>query len=351
VLGFAVWLAVTESGSDGVRHVKRALGIQRQAAAARAAAGSPHGAAVPRAGVGRGGPAVRAAWTPPCGRTPGTAALQVAGTPRTAGGNSTAHRLQAGFNRAADVVRPSVVNINAVRRSGVLPRPTAPNAPRFADPFDGVPDKVIAGQAFESIGSGVIVDERGYVLTNNHLVSRATMIMVTRFNHNNEHLPADLVAADPSLDLALLRLRGAAKFPPASFANSSQVEVGDWVLAVGNPFGLGHTVTSGIVSARRQQLTIGNVSYSNLLQTDAPINRGSSGGPLCDLDGKIVGINTAIYAPTGVFSGAGFAIPANRAASSLLPTAITPRPNTVRVSRMRNTPNPTSMTRTDTGSA
>jgi serine protease Do len=122
------------------------------------------------------------------------------------------------------------------------------------------------------------------------------------------------VLSVPRDDLAVLKVDGAAPFPAAVLADSSQVEVGDWVLAVGNPFGLSHTVTAGIISARRSSLMISGVQYSGLLQTDAPINKGSSGGPLVNLAGEVVGINTAIYAPTGVFNGTGFAIPSNRVA-------------------------------------
>jgi serine protease Do len=135
---------------------------------------------------------------------------------------------------------------------------------------------------------------------------------VTRFNEPQNYLAARLVATDTANDLALLQVTGDGPFPCASFADSSLAEVGDWVLTIGNPFGLGHTVTAGIVSAKRTSIAIDGVTYGAILQTDAPINPGSSGGPLVNLQGKMVGINTAIYAPTGAFNGTGFAIPSNR---------------------------------------
>ncbi len=230
-------------------------------------------------------------------------------------GPQPAADLQTAFNRAADVIRPAVVNINAVRLGPAPWQPTDPNAARFLDPFDGIPDKRFGNVAYESVGSGVIVDAAGYIVTNDHLVSGASSFFVTRFNQTNEHLAARLVASDPASDLAILKIDSTQPLPTAQFADSSLSEVGDWVLAVGNPFGLGHTVTAGIISARRSAVAIAGVEYRNLLQTDAPINQGSSGGPLVNLNGQVIGINTAIYAPTGVFSGTGFAIPSNRAAA------------------------------------
>ena len=227
-------------------------------------------------------------------------------------GGPAQNPIQMSFNQAADIMRPTVVNINAVR-SGVPGQPTGdPNGARFIDPFDGVPDKIIGQVAYESVGSGVFVDPRGYVVTNNHVVAGATSMVVTMFNAPQNYLPARMVATDTANDLALLQVSGSGPFPVASLADSSLLEVGDWVLAIGNPFGLGHTVTAGIISAKRSSIVIDGVMYGSIIQTDAPINRGSSGGPLVNLQGKMVGINTAIYAPTGVFNGTGFAIPSNR---------------------------------------
>ncbi len=216
------------------------------------------------------------------------------------------------FNWAADVIRPCVVEINAVRPSPV-PTPVAdPSAARFIDPFDGVPDKVIGQLAFESVGSGLIVDSSGYVVTNHHVVAGASAIAITRFQQAGGQYYAQIVAFDPRKDLALLKIVGDGPFPAATLADSSRVEVGDPVLAVGNPFGFGNTVTAGIISGKRNSLLINGIDFNGLLQTDAPINKGSSGGPLVNMNGEVVGLNTAIYAPTGVFSGMGFAIPSNR---------------------------------------
>jgi S1-C subfamily serine protease len=216
------------------------------------------------------------------------------------------------FNWAADIIRPCVVEINAIRSSSPS-RPVAnPNGARFIDPFDGFPDKFIGQMALESVGSGLIVDPSGYVVTNHHVVAGASTIIITRFQHKEGHYSARTIASDPAKDLALLQILGDGPFPTATLADSSRVEVGDWVLTVGNPFGLGHTVTAGIISGKRDSLLIDGNNFKGLLQTDAPINKGSSGGPLVNMSGQVVGINTAIYAPTGVFNGTGFAIPSNR---------------------------------------
>ena len=216
------------------------------------------------------------------------------------------------FTWAAGVIRPCVVAINAIR-SASLPMPVVdPNGARFIDPFDGIPDKVTGQMAFESIGSGLIVDPSGYVVTNHHVVAGASTIVITRFQQTEGRYSARIIASDPRRDLALLQIVGAGPFPAATLADSSQVQVGDPVLTVGNPFGFGHTVTAGIISGKPGSLLINGINFSGLLQTDAPINKGSSGGPLVNTSGQVVGINTAIYAPTGVFSGMGFAIPSNR---------------------------------------
>jgi serine protease Do len=299
VLGFAIWLAASDAKQSELGAVlpgqwaSEAVGAARPVAAAKPNQASS--AALILAGSeGGGGAKLLTAWH---------------GVTRTVG--SPALQLQSAFNRSADAIRPSVVNINAIRPSFAR-RAAAQNALQFVDPFDGVPDKVFGKLAYESVGSGLIVDPVGYIVTNDHLVGQATAIMVTRYNHANEHLPAHLVATDPRSDLALIKLDREGRFTAARFADSNKVEVGDWVLAVGNPFGLGHTVTSGIVSGRRNTLAIAGVEYRGLIQTDAPINQGSSGGPLVNLEGRVIGINTAIYAPTGVFNGTGFAIPSNR---------------------------------------
>ncbi len=213
---------------------------------------------------------------------------------------------------AVNAIIPTVCDIHARRIGRATPR-TAQNAQnlKFVPPFDGVIDKFVANKGYEKIGSGVFVDDRGYVLTNYHVTMDATDVIVTVFDNPAKDYHADIVAQDPNLDLAILKLRADGPFPEAKVGDSSWTQVGDYVVAVGSPFGIEQTVTSGIISGIRKSLVIEGVRYQNLFQTDAPINRGSSGGPLVNLQGELIGINSAIYAPTGVFSGTGFAIPIN----------------------------------------
>jgi serine protease Do len=161
-------------------------------------------------------------------------------------------------------------------------------------------------------GSGVIVNRRGYVLTNHHVVHGARNITVTVFSGQvSKTYPAQLIDEAPELDFAIVKMlaNGNEQFVPAQIGNSSEVFVGDEVLAVGSPFGLQQSVTFGIVSNTRRSLTVGTRTFTNFLQTDAPINPGSSGGPLVNVRGEVIGINTAIYSPTQGFSGIGFASP------------------------------------------
>jgi serine protease Do len=160
-----------------------------------------------------------------------------------------------------------------------------------------------------SAGSGVIVDPSGVVLTNNHVVAGGGKIMV-RLQDGREFKAVD-IKTDPKTDLAVLRIEGAGKLPAARLGDSSKVEIGDWVLALGQPFGLEGTVTAGIVSAKERGLGI--TDREDFIQTDAAINPGNSGGPLVDLDGEVIGINTAISSNNGGYQGVGFAIPANLA--------------------------------------
>lgn len=164
---------------------------------------------------------------------------------------------------------------------------------------------------YENIGAGVFIDARGYVLTNFHVTKDANEIVVTIFDNPARDVRADIVAEAPNLDLALLKVRENGPFPEAQLADSNGTQLGDYVVAVGSPFGIEQTVTSGIISGMRKAVVIDGVRYENLFQTDAPINHGSSGGPLVNLNGEVIAINTAIYAPTGVFNGTGFAIPIN----------------------------------------
>ena len=161
-----------------------------------------------------------------------------------------------------------------------------------------------------SLGSGFIIDKKGMVITNNHVIQGAEDIIV-KVNGTAEY-KAEVVATDPYADIAILKITSDKKFKPVEFADSDKARVGDWVMAIGNPYGLGGTVTAGIISARNRDINL--TRYDDFIQTDASINVGNSGGPLFNLDGKVIGINTAIVSPGSAGSvGIGFAIPANAA--------------------------------------
>ncbi len=175
----------------------------------------------------------------------------------------------------------------------------------------------------QSLGSGFIIDASGLVVTNNHVIDGADEITVTL--QDNTSLKAKVLGRDESGDIALLQVKSDKPLPAVQFGDSDVERVGDWVLAIGNPFGLGGTVTAGIVSARGRDIRQG--PYDDFIQTDAAINRGNSGGPLFNMDGQVIGMNTAIYSPSGGSIGIGFSIPANmvkggrRAVEGLRPSA------------------------------
>lgn len=221
------------------------------------------------------------------------------------------------FNTVSALILPSVVHIHAVRDRLDQRTPGTGGGTRFADPFDGLPEKFVRNKAYENVGSGVIIDSTGFILTNYHVISQATDLLVSVSGALRKDFPAGIIAADPAVDLALIRVSGAPSLPEARLGDSHSVQVGDWVLAFGSPFGLEQTVTEGIVSNKRKSLVVEGVSYGEMLQTDAPINRGSSGGPLVNLKAEVIGLNTAIYGPNGAFSGTGFAIPVDRAKAFL----------------------------------
>lgn len=159
------------------------------------------------------------------------------------------------------------------------------------------------------MGSGFFIDADGHVVTNNHVIGNADKIEVML--KDGETFEAELVGRDPKTDLALLKVNSDEKFPYVRFGNSAASKVGDWVIALGSPFGLGHTATTGIVSARGRDIGAG--PYDDFLQIDAPINKGNSGGPTFNVGGEVIGVNTAIISPTGVSAGIGFAVPSNMA--------------------------------------
>lgn len=207
------------------------------------------------------------------------------------------------FAVAVSKVRPAVVNIScdSIERTQV----SSDNL-WFDDPAQ---DLLNLG----GIGSGIIIDSRGYILTCYHIVARASNIIVTPFGYEVRRYRAQLIAKDESLNLAVLKISTSHELIAATFGDSSQMEVADVVLAIGSPFGLEQSVTHGIISDNQRDLLIGGRIYREMMQTDVPINRGSSGGPLINVNGEVVAINMAIYSPTGVYSGVSFALPVNQA--------------------------------------
>ncbi|WP_439598130.1 trypsin-like peptidase domain-containing protein [Falsiroseomonas sp.] len=165
------------------------------------------------------------------------------------------------------------------------------------------------GQQVMGAGSGFVIDPSGLLVTNNHVIGNASRMQVTF--QNGEEYPARLVGMDELTDLALLRIEARNPLPAVGWGNSGALRVGNWVLAAGNPFGLGGSITSGIVSARGREIGAG--PFDDFIQTDAPINPGNSGGPLFNMAGEVIGINTAIYSPSGASAGIGFAVPSDLA--------------------------------------
>ena len=170
-------------------------------------------------------------------------------------------------------------------------------------------------QKQQGLGSGFIISKDGYILTNNHVVADADKITVTM--SDGREFKAELVGADPQSDVALIQIKDSGSLPTLPLGDSSKLEVGEWVIAIGNPFGLDQTVTVGVVSATGRS-SVGINEYENFIQTDAAINPGNSGGPLLNINGEVVGINSALFSRTGGYMGIGFAIPINMA-KQLLP--------------------------------
>ena len=223
--------------------------------------------------------------------------------------NSNSQSVPASFADLAERLMPSVVNISTTTtittRSNPFPFQFPPGSP-FEDMFRefGVPQE----RQSSALGSGFIIDEKGIIVTNNHVITDAEDIIV-RVNGDKE-FKAKVIGADPLSDIAVLQLETTEKFVPVKFGDSDKARIGDWVIAIGNPFGLGGTVTSGIISARNR--SIGLSRYEDYIQTDASINSGNSGGPLFDMNGDVIGINTAILGRSGSI-GIGFSIPSNSA--------------------------------------
>jgi serine protease Do len=244
---------------------------------------------------------------------PGNAAPQAA--------MSHARGLSQAFHHAAEVVLPTVVKVESKTKpkSNVMHKGRA--ASPEENPFKGTPFEHFFGEdnledfgdmspmphgRQEGMGSGVIIDSAGIIVTNNHVVDGADEVTVVLADGRD--FKAESIVTDKDADLAVIRIKGAGTLPAAKFGNSDVLDIGDWVLAIGYPFGLEQTVSAGIVSAKGRQI---EKARAKIIQTDAAINPGNSGGPLINLDGEIVGINTAIATNTGSFSGIGFAVPSN----------------------------------------
>jgi S1-C subfamily serine protease len=206
---------------------------------------------------------------------------------------------QESFSRTVNSVKPAVVTINTISlevKTGGVTRP----------------------RTYEQIGSGFIVNPQGYIITNFHVVADADEIKVTRYDGHHHHFyDAEVVALHPDLDLAIIQISGKNHFPTAALGNSNRSKVGDWVLAIGSPFGLDQSVTFGIISATRQSLIINNVEYKDLIQTDACINPGNSGGPLVNVEGQVIGVNTALSNSPQIVEDMGFSIPSNKVKRAL----------------------------------
>lgn len=218
-------------------------------------------------------------------------------------------------------VQPSVVNIVATRSAshaasmrGMDPR-MEDMLRRFFGPGSrpAHPGQNEPKQSANALGSGFIIDSEGYVVTNNHVIEEAEQVQVVL--EDGTTLPARIVGTDPRSDLAVLKVESDKDLPAVLFGDSDSVRVGEWVVAIGNPFGLGGTATAGIISARGRDIQSG--PYDDYLQIDAPINKGNSGGPVFDTQGRVIGINTAIFSPNGGSVGIGFAIPAAQAKTAV----------------------------------
>ena len=215
------------------------------------------------------------------------------------------------FADLAEKISPAVVNIttSAVIEAASEDMPRLPEGSPFQDFFDQFQNPDGEGgepRRSEALGSGFVISEDGYIVTNNHVIEGADEIEIEFFS--KERLPAKLIGTDPKTDIALLKVESPTPLPYVSFGDSDLMRVGDWVMAMGNPLGQGFSVSAGIVSARGREL---QGAYDDFLQTDAAINKGNSGGPLFNMDGQVVGVNTAILSPTGGSIGIGFSMASN----------------------------------------
>lgn len=207
------------------------------------------------------------------------------------------------FAPLVEKLLPGVVNISTVRTE-----PLSGERADITSANDYIRNYFLQDDGgMTSLGSGFLIDPKGYIITNNHVIDKADEIVVTLFDDSRYN--AVVIGKDKMTDLALIKIDANKSLPFVEFGDSDALKVGDWILAIGNPFGLGGSVTAGIVSAKSRDIDAG--SYDNFIQTDASINQGSSGGPMFNMQGKVVGINTAIFSSTGASMGIGFATPIN----------------------------------------
>src|SRR5262249_37835490 len=246
---------------------------------------------------------------------PGTGSLPAWSTRAFAAENAAR---PVGFADIVEKVKPAVISVRVKVNGSVAPTGLEDSLPpgspferffrRFGQP-DGLNPDIPRGPRGRNFvvgqGSGFFISADGYAVTNNHVVDKADVVEVT--TDDGKTYTAKVIGNDPKTDIALIKIEGHSDFPYVNFATTAP-RIGDWVLAVGNPFGLGGTVTAGIVSARGRDIGAG--PYDDFIQIDAPVNKGNSGGPTFDVDGNVIGVNTAIYSPSGGSIGIAFAIPA-----------------------------------------
>jgi serine protease Do len=226
--------------------------------------------------------------------------------------NAQARPTPDGFVELTKRLSPSVVNISTAQtvelsEEDVPAFPEGSPLERFNDFFGNRPGR--DGRVSKSLGSGFVIDASGHIVTNNHVIDGADLIEVTF--PNGDTYEADLVGRDPATDIAVLKIETDNPVPFVSFGDSNAAEVGEWVIAIGNPLGYSNSVTAGIISARNRDISAGN--YDDFIQTDVAINQGNSGGPLFNMDGEVIGVNTAIISPTGYSIGLSFSVPSDLA--------------------------------------
>jgi serine protease Do len=211
------------------------------------------------------------------------------------------------FADLADQLLPTVVNISTTQT--IEEGPGQDLEELFRDFLERRGEEPPQRRRASSLGSGFIIDADGYIVTNHHVIEGADEITVRL--HDDRTLKAEVIGSDKETDLALLKVESDERLPAADWGESEKARIGDWVVAIGNPFGLGGTVTAGIISAQQRDINAGR--YDDFIQTDAAINKGNSGGPMFDLEGRVIGVNTAIFSPSGLSVGIGFAIPSQLA--------------------------------------